>query len=250
MGPRLAKFGLSCAASASNMWQGGNQWSAWAAWTSFFRHVVHLGIDYSKWKHWENAAIHGGPRIMHAEFCMISDRPRILTVDNRNRPHNASGPFCRWSDGSELYSWHGIRVPARYYLQDFTAAEILQEPNAEVRRALIERYDELAAQPGKFLLDAGARVLDTCVQPMREGEPDSVNELLSIDLPGDPETRMIAVRVIDPSTNRQYILRVHPELRPLLHNQKLGAPQVLTCRNAIASTFGLRGEEYVLASES
>jgi hypothetical protein len=42
---------------------------------------------------------------------------------------------------------------------------------------------------------------------------------------------------------------VHPELRPLLDddeygNPQFGEPQELTVRNAIASQFGLRGEEY------
>jgi hypothetical protein len=99
------------------------------------------------------------------------------------------------------------------------------------------------------MLDCGARVIDTCVQPMREGEPDKINELLVVDLPEDPDGRMVAVRVIDPSTGRQYVLRVHPELRPMLGNQ-FGEPQEMTCQNAIASTFGMRGSDYVLAQES
>ena len=45
-------------------------------------------------------------------------------------------------------------------------------------------------------------------------------------------------------TMKHYFLRVHPELRPLLGDQQLGDPQELTARNAVASTFGRRGEEY------
>jgi hypothetical protein len=43
---------------------------------------------------------------------------------------------------------------------------------------------------------------------------------------------------------KDYFLRVHPELRPLLANQELGDPQEMTARNAVASSFGLRGEDY------
>lgn len=191
---------------------------------------------------------------MHQEFCMISDRPSILTIDDKNRPHNATGPFCQWRDGSALFCWHGVRIPAKYYIRPHTAQEILAEPNAEVRRALIERYDELHAtedlKNGKWLLDVGAKVIDSCIQPMAQGEPDAVNELLEVELPDDPEGRMLAIRMIDPSTSRQYIIRVHPECRPLLKKQELGKPQKLTVLNALASTHGLRGEEYVLLQES
>ena len=50
---------------------------------------------------------------------------------------------------------------------------------------------------------------------------------------------------LEPDGSRKtYHLRVHPELRPLLPGDQLGAPQKATCQNAVASTFGLRGEEY------
>ena len=43
---------------------------------------------------------------------------------------------------------------------------------------------------------------------------------------------------------REFFLSVHPELRPILDDGALGDPQELTAHNAVASTFGLRGEEY------
>jgi hypothetical protein len=43
---------------------------------------------------------------------------------------------------------------------------------------------------------------------------------------------------------KTYFLRVHPECRPLLRDNQFGEPQQLTAHNAIASTFGLKGEEY------
>lgn len=50
-------------------------------------------------------------------------------------------------------------------------------------------------------------------------------------------------------SHKRYMLRVHPELRPLL-DEGLGQPQKMTARNAVASTFGLRGEEYAPYAES
>lgn len=55
---------------------------------------------------------------------------------------------------------------------------------------------------------------------------------------------------------RRYVIPVDRECRPLPHPNKpqehLGAPQKLTARNAVASTFGMTGEEYekILGAES
>jgi hypothetical protein len=48
---------------------------------------------------------------------------------------------------------------------------------------------------------------------------------------------------------KDYFLRVDPALRPLRADGS-GEPQALTARNAVASTFGKRGEEYELAVET
>jgi hypothetical protein len=43
---------------------------------------------------------------------------------------------------------------------------------------------------------------------------------------------------------RHFFLQVHPELRSILGDGSLGAPQEFTARNAVASTFGFSGAEY------
>jgi hypothetical protein len=153
------QHGWSCTA-ASEAWRmrdGGNQWSWWAAFVSFFRHVVRLELDYSKWQHYETAAIHSGPRYMHAQFCLVSDRPERLLVDELNRPHCDDGPFCRWRDGSALYAIHGTRVPAYVVLhpETITIDKIQREPNVEVRRIMVDRYGM-----GRYLQDTHAEVVD------------------------------------------------------------------------------------------
>ena len=45
-------------------------------------------------------------------------------------------------------------------------------------------------------------------------------------------------------TQKPYFLRVHPELRLLLKNS-LGDPQPASPVNAIASTFGMTGQQYL-----
>ena len=196
----VGRAGLQCAFNAYNFWQGGNQWSGWDAFLSFFRHVVKLDLNYSGYEAWETLSLHSGPRMVHAKFCIISDRPEVLKVDDRNRPHSENGPFCRWRDGSELYSFHGTRIPAHVinHPESITAKQILAEENAEVRRVMIERVGM-----ERFIADAKAK----------EIHKHDRGTLLSIDLPGDPEKVLRAVRVTDPSTGRQYFLRVPPQIK-------------------------------------
>jgi hypothetical protein len=133
----IGDFGLHCAAQAYRMWQGGNQWSGWVAFLSFFQDVAELPLDYSAYRHWRVLAERSGPRIVHPDFCMISDRPSKLTIDDRNRPHCEDGPYCEWRDGSQLYAWQGVRLPARWVLERKTIdpAEIIRERNVEQRNA-------------------------------------------------------------------------------------------------------------------
>ncbi|HLB59027.1 MAG TPA: hypothetical protein VJL87_02950, partial [Bdellovibrionota bacterium] len=170
-------FGLKCAANAYNMWQGGNQWSAWVCFLSFFRHVAKLEIDYSKFDYLEKAAIHGGPRIMHPDFCMISDRPIFIKVDDRNRPHCLDGPFCKWRDGSQLFAIHGVKVPAKYCLtkaEDIKIEDVLSESNIEVRMIVLQKIGM-----DNVYKKLGGKRIDTCSL-----SKDKVNNLVELDFNG------------------------------------------------------------------
>jgi hypothetical protein len=203
------------------------------AYLSFFRHIAKLSLDYSKWHHYE-VATEAGPRIMHSEFCIVSERPEVLKVDSENRPHCDDGPFCRWRDGSAIYAVHGVRVPWDIieHPKSITIARIEAEQNAEIRRVMIDKYGA-----SRYLLDSGAKELHR----------DQFGILYRKDLPGDEP--MVMVRVVNSTPepdghSKEYWLRVHPALRPMLRGQQLGEPQKMTARAAVASTFGLRAEEY------
>ncbi len=178
----------------------------WCAWEVFYVFCGEIGVRYpadeqAKLDLWLRQS-----RAMHWWFpfegiVLASERHTDLHVDDRGRLHAAEGQACGYSDGWGVNAWHGVIIPDRYYSQQQAAAEILGESNIEVRRALIERYDYLTAK-GRFLQDCGAKVLDSAVQPMRPGEAPAINELLAIDLPGDPDGRIVSLKVIDPSTGR------------------------------------------------
>ncbi len=105
-------------------------------------------------------ARHAGVHWRHRRFCIISERPLELHVDNLGRAHSAAGPSHRWRDGLALYHWHGVRIPASLIegRQSLTAREVLSYDNQEQRRAAVELYCEMRGTEA-LLDDLGARVL-------------------------------------------------------------------------------------------
>jgi hypothetical protein len=207
----------------------------------------------------------------HRDFVMACERPTKIERDERGRLHCETGMAIQWSDGWGLYRWHGVAVPAQVIEapETITVAQIEAETNAEVRRCMVSRYGA-----GRYLLDSGAKELAR----------DEFGVLYRKDIPGDEPLVMVRVLNSTPEPDgtlttaqareafgaplvdracamaglngsagkarwKEYFLRVHPELRPMVPPTKgsevaLGAPQEMTARNAVASTFGLRGEDW------
>jgi len=243
-GDPYTRFLLSCCQWYYRMWDGGNQWSGWCSYLSFFRHVAKLDLpEYERWQHYEDAAVHGGPRIMHPDFCMVSDRPERLLVDDQHRPHCADGPSHRWRDGWCLYHWHGVRVPRRVIEQpdSLTAAVILGERDVEVRRVMLERagFDRVLDRMG---------LVDTGSWENMQGDRETAS-LYRLDLDGDEP--LLVVRVECPSTGRVYLLRVDPDAYGGLAGEGAARAAVAsTWRNPDGSMVFTRPDEYVLAAAS
>lgn len=109
---------------------------------------------------------------MHPEFCMVSDFPCTLKVNDRNQPHCSDGPSHEWRDGWKLYHLNGIRVDEWHVMtppEQLDPLEVLSEANVDIRRELIRRMGiEL------LLSNLPHRVLS------KSGD----YELLSVDFPG------------------------------------------------------------------
>ncbi len=153
-------------------------WAAWDCYLTAARDVLGLKLPaFENFAHWEAAAIHGGFRVMHAEFCMVSDFPEAIRVDSSGRPHCETGPSHRWRDGWSLYHWHGVRVPA-HWIEDresLDPGEVLREPNVERRAAgcQIIGWGRMAAELDRRIID---------------GDPDTdIGALVELTLPGVPE---------------------------------------------------------------
>jgi hypothetical protein len=175
-------------------------------------------------------------------------------------------------DGWGVYRWHGVSVPADVVLSpgSITVARIDAEKNAEVRRVMLERFGA-----SRYILESGTQAISEdrygrlYRREIQGDEPIVMVRVINSTPEGTwtPSLCEICGREavewcapcaqaeIAPGRlvpelrdgvpyHKEYWLRVHPELRPMLPDGSLGQPQALTAHAAVASTFGLRAEEY------
>jgi hypothetical protein len=244
---------LESVSNVFSMWADGGEWTGYCEWLEFFRTECGFEargvVDYSKWRHWCDATLHGGVRIMHEQFCIVSDRPRemhIETVNGSGRLHALNTPAKSYGDGWSIYSIHGVRVPRHVVMepQRITADEIRSTSNMEVRRVMIDRFGA-----GRYLHEIGAEVVHTDTDAL--GFP---RVLMRADISDDEPLCIVEVVNSTPepidyvpepgaagvwSGNRwhkKYTLRVPPD--------------TTTAQAAVAWTFDLPADRYAPAVES
>ena len=221
-------FGLACAARWAGPFQGGNMWAASSAYISAFRDVLGLRLpEHAAFEAWEAASIHGGFRVMHEEFCIVSDFPEFIRVDDQNRPHCETGPSHRWRDGWSLYHWHGTAVPA-HWIEDranLDPAEVIRAENVEQRAAgaaIVGWPKMLSVLKQKVINDSGSEDIGALIELTLPGldEPgrflkarcprnglivEGVPRISDIDgLPIDTALAAQAWRIGDPQSEYQH----------------------------------------------
>ena len=221
------KLGLACATRWWDLYQGGNMWSAWECYLTAARDILGLSLpSHEAYEAWERCAKNGGFRFVHEKFCMVSDFPERLKLDDRNRSHSDDGPSHRWRDGWSLYHIHGVRVTEQIVMRPgtLTVAQIDSETNTEVRRVMINRYGV-----ERYMRDGGAVIehQDRCGKLWRKSRA------------GDTDLVMVEVRNSTPEPDgsiKDYFLRVPPE--------------IMTATAAVAWTFNMKASEYRPALET
>jgi hypothetical protein len=95
--------------------------------------------------------------LMHEGICFLCIEPLKSSTDKDGRIHNDTGAAISFSDGYEIYAWHGTAVPRQIITNPSTIsrARILREVNADVRRVMMQRYGI-----GRFLADDTVTILD------------------------------------------------------------------------------------------
>lgn len=194
---------------------GGNHFGQDDSFLSAFRDVLGLRLPvHNRYAAWEECAIEGSWRTTHHDFCMVSDFPLHVKMDEQARPHCETGPSHLWRDGWALYYWHGVSVP-REWIEDRNQVDpslALTWSNIEQRRCLAE-------------ILGWERVLQQ-LQP-RTLQEDWTGELLEVDLPDSPRQRFARVRC---ATGRIFVLPVDRKAK--------------TCLEAVARTYRVTPEQY------
>ncbi|MDI6788003.1 MAG: hypothetical protein QME51_06500, partial [Planctomycetota bacterium] len=134
------KFLLECCRRWNNVCQGGNMWGGFLSWADACKNVLGLtGLQcWDKFDAYEQAGIHGGFRVMHREFCIVSEFPIKIS----RRKHCEDGPTHEWRDGFKIYHLNNVMVPG--WLVDTPADKLnpelaLTERNADVQREIIRK---------------------------------------------------------------------------------------------------------------
>jgi hypothetical protein len=218
----VGKFGLECAKRSFNCYQGGNAWGGWMAYLSFFRDVCDLDVDgWDKYAPWETLGVHSGFRVVHEEFCMISEKPCKLEVDEMFQPHCDTGPYIQWRDGTGIYATHGVIHPAWITEKPewITLEKIDAEENADIRQVMIFKYGE-----EKYLTDSGAKVVQMDEVNIGGGVDGKIVRALMRDKKGSQ-----FLLTHDGSTDRIATMSVSPTAK--------------TCRDAHYSISGFWDED-------
>ena len=189
------------------------------------RRVHEVGIDARL-----ELARSAGPWWALDGLVIVSERPLVARTDDRGRLHGEQGPALAWSDGLEIWAWHGVRVDANVVMEpdSITVKSIDGEPNIERRRVLVERFGE-----ERLVREGGATLAD-------EDETGRLwRRVMASSWPRDEDVVVVEVVNSTPEpdgSRRTYFLRVPPTTQ--------------TAREAVALTFSLRSEEYRPSTET
>jgi hypothetical protein len=200
MRQQVEQVALRLLGSWYGFYSGGPEWGAWCSYLSFVRDFVGWRDDsHASYAFYESAAIHGGPRFMHEKFCLVSLKAKTRLVNDSRQLHCESGPSLEFHCGYRQWNIDGVEVDEQVVLrpETQTLAQIIGEPNEEVRRVRIDRFGWV-----RFLALSEATVVDA-----RHNDRDNQEEKLF--RMSDGRQRFVCV---DPSTGRRYALGVPRDL--------------------------------------
>lgn len=168
-----------------------------------------------------------GPWVAREQVAYVSERPTSFALDEQGRLHCEDGPALAYPKGKPLYAWHGVRVPAAVILtpERITTKTIRRERNVEVRRVMVERFglERFFASGHAVLRDESSYGKLWGSTPRKEFRASQWLELQN----STPEPD---------GSHKTYILEVPPWFS--------------TAHEAVAWTFGMTDDEYVVAAES
>ena len=196
-----------------------------AYWLSFYDVFINNGLPelYKQLEGLCMCAKECGWILAYDDTCFVSEKPVSLSLDDRGRLHNLTGPACKWSDGYAIYSINGIRLndDNSFIVTDpsrINPDTILAESNAEVRRVMMNIYGQ-----DNFIKNGKSILI----------HQDEWGKLWKKEVPDDEPVVMVEVLNSTPEPDgefKTYFIRVKPD--------------VTTAHEAVASTFKRTSENY------
>ncbi len=159
--------------------------------------VLNCQHDTAKWLATSSLVQDCGWVFFFERTCLVCDRPNKISFDEQYRLHAAGEPAIAYHDGYSVYAYNGVILPEKYgrlHPNLWQSHWLLSEPNAELRRVLIQ----------------GIGYGRIC-QELQATEIDSWREytLLRIDNNIDVEPIHL-LKMTCPSTNHIHATRVPP----------------------------------------
>lgn len=194
----------------------GNHDASWISFYDFFQEEV--GIDLHQVNGLVELSKHCGWWWPFEDTVVLTPKASHLELDEEGHLHAENGPALSYADGWSIYAWHGIRVPERLIKQPetYSAQEILDETNAEIRRCMMEKVGmEVFLESSKCICE------------------DEVGKLYNMEVNDDENLTFVHVINSSPEPDgsfKNYFLRVPPDTE---------TPQA-----GIAWTFEMEADEY------
>ncbi len=161
-----------------------------------------------------------------ANAVILTERPTEIHRNAENRLHNDAGAALLYADGFAIWSLNGLRVDQRLVEtpEKLTFEEVRDEPNAELRRHMLDRFAGLrgSAAAGAWLKAGNLKPISEVditakMQPsglsiwrLSNGEAPVLCRLYRADLADDEP--LVLLWVVCTSTAKEVFLRVPPTM--------------------------------------
>ena len=187
--------------------------AGWLSYYEYFKDVCGIqdcakldGLtEYSKQAGWAS---------VYEDVVVIQDRPEHILFDDQGRVHSETDAAIKYRDGTGVYMWHGVRVPAEWINKksELSAKTALTWENIEQRRAACEIVGW-----AQVLRELNAKTIDVDDDPM-------IGTLVEVTIPDVGRERFLKVIC---GTGREFAIPVPPDMK--------------TALEANAWTYGLEG---------
>jgi len=176
--------------------------AGWLSYYEYFKDVCGIR-DCSKLDGLTEYAKHAGWASVYEDVVVIQDRPEHILFDDQDRVHSETDAAIKYRDGTGVYMWHGVRVPAEWITNksELSAKTALTWKNIEQRRAACEIVGW-----AQVLRELDAKTIDVDDDPM-------IGTLVEVTIPDVGRERFLKVIC---GTGREFALPVPPDMTTAL----------------------------------